>query len=265
MLSSNKAYHYMRYKGQRFESLERMICHHAKGVWLWVDLVTKDLLRDLRDLESHEHLEARIKSYPTEIDGIYRRILANMDDFHWKQTAQIILTTLVARGRLPLLALPLLLEGRFPEDVFQIKTGWTNDSSEHFFDGSANKSLHRAMCEDTPDIWQRRLQSRCRDFMKLKSEPFSIIQYGLTNTQLSSRCNGGKNKTASGILLYSVEFVHRTAADFFRDKYMAELKEGATQNFDPLFLCHLNVIELKIGDAGGRVGLEVFKKRFSKA
>jgi hypothetical protein len=79
-------------------------------VWLWVYLVVKDLLRDIKNLEDYPQLLRRFDSFPSELKDYFARILGQTESIFAEETAKILLTTLDARRPLPVLAYKFLIE-----------------------------------------------------------------------------------------------------------------------------------------------------------
>ncbi len=51
----------------------------AQGVFLWVELVVKSLIRGLQNDDSFEQLEARVDSTPSDIEALYAKMLSDID------------------------------------------------------------------------------------------------------------------------------------------------------------------------------------------
>lgn len=59
--------------------LKEEIVHRAEGVFLWVSLAVKDQIRGLRNEDSPEQLQERLAGLPSEVEGIYLRMLLHID------------------------------------------------------------------------------------------------------------------------------------------------------------------------------------------
>ncbi|CAD6592252.1 MAG: hypothetical protein ASARMPRED_006132 [Alectoria sarmentosa] len=59
--------------------LKEEIVTRAEGVFLWVSLAVKDQIRGLRNEDSPEQLQDRLASLPSEVEGIYLRMLLHID------------------------------------------------------------------------------------------------------------------------------------------------------------------------------------------
>jgi hypothetical protein len=67
ILVQNEAYYKMSKDDPRYETLVPQIARKAQGVWLWVYLVVRDLLRDLKGEEEFPLLQHRLDSFPNEV------------------------------------------------------------------------------------------------------------------------------------------------------------------------------------------------------
>lgn len=70
MLVRNEIYCKLSKDDKRCETLIPQIAQKAQGVWLWVYLVVRDLLRDLKGGEEFPLLQRRLDSFPTEVSLI---------------------------------------------------------------------------------------------------------------------------------------------------------------------------------------------------
>ena len=71
------------------------IAHKAQGVFLWVDLVVKALIKGLKNDDSLEQLQMRVASTPSDIEAVYSKMLSKIDEVHRKEAAQIFQMALV--------------------------------------------------------------------------------------------------------------------------------------------------------------------------
>ncbi|CAJ2511216.1 Uu.00g068410.m01.CDS01 [Anthostomella pinea] len=185
----------------RYRNLVPSIAGRAQGVWLWVRLVVRDLLRDMRDNEPYERLKVRLEAYPIELNKFFERMLLRIDSAFRVETAQIFLLAIKSKRPMSILALPLLEW----ENGYQPST----DMDLSRADESRLDAMYR--------FWHPRLQNRCRDLMKLTKESSNPVW-----------------------LRYQVDFLHRTVRDFLRDHYVSSLRERVPSSFDErVFSCKL--------------------------
>lgn len=147
--TSNKGFKKALDRDQRCRRLIRAIVDRAEGVWLWVYLVVRDLLRDMRDNEPFEHLQKRLDSYPRELGEYFRKIFDRFDPLHAVSSAKLMLAATSAVRPMSMMALVALEE------------------DEGFAAREEVRYLDSFQLQDLYLTWQPRLQNRCRDLMKL--------------------------------------------------------------------------------------------------
>lgn len=92
---------------RRFDRLVNEITRKAEGVFLWVILVTKSLLEGLRNDDTMQDLEHRLRRLPTELDQLFQRIFENIDPLYQTQAAELLSIVLCAGEWLSLTCLGL--------------------------------------------------------------------------------------------------------------------------------------------------------------
>lgn len=88
--------------GYEMNKLKEQIVAKAEGVFLWVKLAVKDQIRGLRNDDSPEQLQERLACLPSEIEGIYLRMLLQIDK-PYRQQASCFLRMALYKPRLSLL------------------------------------------------------------------------------------------------------------------------------------------------------------------
>ncbi|KAF2501406.1 hypothetical protein BU16DRAFT_569487 [Lophium mytilinum] len=178
----------------RCNSLVPQIAGKAHGVWLWVYLVVRDLLRDLKGEEEYPFLQRRLDSFPEELEKYFEDILGRIDKIYREETAMIFLTAVEAVRPFPVLALKYLhMEHESPD--FALKLAMSPVS-----DDEVVSSVKR---------WRKLLNSRCRDLLEVNIYPYD-----------------------GTFLKYKVGFLHRTVRDFLRDNYHSELRNRLSADFN---------------------------------
>ncbi|KAF8242251.1 hypothetical protein K440DRAFT_639383 [Wilcoxina mikolae CBS 423.85] len=213
----NELFRNLRKADRRCDSLVPQIAEKAQGVWLWVYLVVRDLLRDLDSDEGYPLLQRRLNEFPPELEEYFRATLRRIDPIYRKETAQIFLITVDAVRPVPVYALMFLdSERQDPEYVLKKDI----------------KPVTRAEADDTCKTWRNRLNNRCKDLLEVK-----------VNTD--SDFSGGVH-----FLRYKVDFLHRTVRDFLRDNYQSELREETGPEFSARFsLCKMLLALVKAAPA----------------
>jgi len=84
------------------------VTQKAQGVFLWVYLVVKLLLRGLDNGDSLDDLQRRLRRLPPDLVDYFRQMFDTLDESYEEQTAQTFLVCLAAREPLPLLGFAAL-------------------------------------------------------------------------------------------------------------------------------------------------------------
>lgn len=194
----------------RHLKLVQELSKRSAGVWLWVYLAVRDLLRDIRDHEPYEQLLARLNSYPQELNDYFEDIIKRIQPIHRKESAQIFLLAYEAARPMSIKMLPTLM--KWEDSTIAIKTD---------VKPATRQEMHTIYQE-----WQSRLQNRCRDLIRLTSDDKELP-----------------------INQYQVDFLHRTVSDFLADHHLKKFRENAPTDFDPnAFLSRLMLICIKLTD-----------------
>jgi hypothetical protein len=61
----------------------------AQGVFLWVDLVVRDLLAGLQNWDRISDLQKRVELLPPDLENLYKHMLARIDKFYLEQASQL--------------------------------------------------------------------------------------------------------------------------------------------------------------------------------
>ena len=204
-LNENRSFGSFAQKDRR--SIEEQIVDKAQGVWLWVYLVVRDILRDIKGEEDFEHLQSRIDSFPAELELYFADTLNRIDRHFLEETAEIFLLAITAVGPVSVFAFEYLdRERKDTEYAINMHISPISSSSAH----------------DAFRTWRKRLNSRCKDLLEV-------------NTRDSE----------TTFLKYKVDFLHRTVRDFLQDNYQPEVRKRASR-FNPVgSLCKIMVALVK--------------------
>lgn len=88
------------HEGQYAETLIESIVSTAQGVFLWVALVVSSLIAGLTAGDRIVDLEKRLALLPSDLEGLYEKILLSLDPFYLEHAAQIF--SLVAASKEPM-------------------------------------------------------------------------------------------------------------------------------------------------------------------
>lgn len=90
------------------ESLARKISERSQGVFLWVYLVIRSLLRGLANRDEIRDLQQRLDELPSDLEEYFELMMSRIENVYRTRTARIFQTLIVAEGSLPLIALSLI-------------------------------------------------------------------------------------------------------------------------------------------------------------
>ncbi|KAF7502238.1 hypothetical protein GJ744_006309 [Endocarpon pusillum] len=196
--------------------LVKEITHRAEGVFLWVHLVTKSLLRGLTEHDDMLMLQKRLNEFPTDLEAYFQHMLDTTETVYKACTARALLLALYTHNNsLPMhVVLPVIALSYLPWELedpnFALKTPLNPIPLNE-------RRLRQKKSELCVNAW-------CRDLLEIhQSEDFP--------TKL-------------------VTFAHRTVKDFLDTPDMqASLFKSAGPSFRPWeSLCRLNFAWLKCLD-----------------
>jgi hypothetical protein len=229
MLIQNQAFSEMSKYDPRCKTLVPQIARKAQGVWLWVYLVVRDLLRDLKGEEEYPLLQRRLDSFPDELERYFENIIDRIDRIHREETARIFLVAITAVQPFPLFSLSYLsMEATDKDYAIRMKL----------------RALSIQGAFQIKRRWKKLLNSRCRDLLEVDHTTFEGL---------------------GSVLDDRVEFLHRTVRDFLRNNYQDELRKRAGDGFDArCSLCKMIVALSKVSvsdsaDDGSNVVLPNFE------
>jgi hypothetical protein len=152
ILTQDKVFAKVSKHDSRCQTLIPQIADKAQGVWLWVYLVVRDLVRDLRGKEEFPLLQRRLDSFPEELEAYFANIIERIDKIHQEETAKIFLIAVKAVSTFPALGLKyLIMEKEDPSYALKMPI-------QPFF---------REQAWENAQKWEMLLNSRCRDLLEL--------------------------------------------------------------------------------------------------
>ena len=189
------------------KSIMEDISSAAKDVWLWVCLVTRQLIRQIERNESLAKLREIVDNLPKDLERLFERVIEKVDDLHKAEMAQTFLVAVDELQPLSLYASHLLERER------QDPSYATQEPIMVIDEGLIKKQY---------GIWTSRLQNRCGDLLVVDKERYPVF------------------------LSHLFDFLHRTVRDFLRDCYQSQLRTHLKNDFDSLVsLCKINLCFLK--------------------
>lgn len=192
----------------RYDELAEDIIWRAKGVFLWVHLVVKDLLEGFTNADKICDLKRRLDETPETLEGVLRRIFYSVGSTYHTKMARTLQTALIARRPLSLMTFFYLNEGDL--------------DSAYLID---NHAISRQQIDQIYDETRRQLHGQCKGLLEVvkQTEPKGYFDE------------------------WRVEFFHQSAKDFLQEESMQlELKRRLKDDFNPfLALCKTFVCQLK--------------------
>ena len=184
------------------------IAKRAQGVFLWVELVVKAMIKGLKNHDSVKQLRTRVDSTPSDIEALYAQMLSKVEVAYREEAAQLFHMALAGLSH-SLLNVALALSNGF------------NRGSEM----SIQEALH--LCYRT----QRRVPTISAGLLEVYLEDRdSEKRGGRVNphdtlvTLLYRYANSPEKADISFYERYAhVDFIHRTAMDFFRQSKQGQL------------------------------------------
>lgn len=177
------------------KEIETLISTRAQGVWLWVFLVSRDLVHAINRNEGLTKLQKIVHQFPSDLEEYFRRIIQGVKPEYREEMARIFLMTIDQVQPLPLFAFSLLDKENADTDY-------------------AVKARIRPIADEILSvkhhIWKSRIHNRCGDLLVVGDEP---------------------HPTSIGP---AVDFLHRTVRDFLQDCYHDQLTKELVSDFNPL-------------------------------
>lgn len=179
------------------EVLVEEICLKAQGVFLWVFLVTRSLIRGVGNGDNMRDLQQRLHKLPTDLEKYFEVMFDSIEDLYRQRTARIFSTLVHVDTTLPIL-------------IFHFF-----DVEERCLDYAHRRDKIQPMTESQVlrivKPKRHQLIAQCRDLLKL-----SVDQH------------------EPAMLRDRAGFLHRTVWDFLRTENMAQLlRERSGPKFEP--------------------------------
>ena len=234
----------------------------GQGVFLWVDLAVKDQIRGLRNEDSPEQLQERLACLPSEIEGIYLRMLLQIDK-PYRQEASCFLRMALHRPGMSLLQQALALY----TDLENMLLSDHNESTQNIaslcqrtrrriitlcgglleFHERSNQDTKSETSSHKPKSEQMDAGSKddmsASDFERGNSDDSKLgkeNELQNLNPEKHGRGSGSESDITDvkGLKLQfdtRVSFIHRTAADFLETTGPGRkfLEDSSAPQFDP--------------------------------
>ena len=223
-LGKNELFVAMENNDTRSQDLVQEIVSKARGVFLWVVLVTRSLLNGLRNADRICDLQRRLREFPATLEKYFSHMYSSIEETYRELTARTFKFVLAASmgniGR----QLPLILFSFLDEE--DLDAAVENPCSNLL---SEREIIFRQ------DVMRRRLTARCK---------------GLVETVNVDHRLREKDSYGRKLLDLRVDFIHRTAYDFLATKDMQnQLSENLKPDFEAdTLICKAFVALLKAID-----------------
>ncbi|KAF2647570.1 hypothetical protein K491DRAFT_643854, partial [Lophiostoma macrostomum CBS 122681] len=188
------------------------IVDKASGVFLWVTLVVKSLIRGLRNGDDMSHLLQRLFHLPPDLEQLFRHILERIEPEYREESSKIFQIFRTSGNKLNILELYRTLLFADHRDAIELAIeGETTFSSQTYKEG----------IEQLAEQMTRRLDSRCRGLIE-------ICDYSSTTH------------------LQDIVYLHRTARDYLEQPHVWSriLDCTASSGFDPSFSLLMSYVVL---------------------
>ena len=210
----------------KIDSLVHQVVEKSQGIFLWADLMTKDLKTRAREAGSIKELEERLERTPETIDELYKHMLSRLDKDYLREAARYFhhllmsqecwdSTSTATQRPLP----PTLLGFEFIED------------------GVSSHQLHQdptllqySTVQELCGRVETRILTRCAGLVEIDENAVQKFEY----LRMENRGNG-INLAQEGIASFvrEVKFIHKSAADFVRsqEKFFEDSNWQSTGRF----------------------------------
>ncbi|KAK8139442.1 hypothetical protein PG984_002822 [Apiospora sp. TS-2023a] len=136
------------------------IVEKARGVFLWVKIVTRSLLRGLSDYNRISDLKKRVSHLPSDLEALYQHIIDNVDPFYRTQMSQIFQIFRVAQNG-------------SPELVTLLNLSWADDEEELSVETVPIQPCNKEEIKERCEIMDARLKSVCMGLLETTDPKFS--------------------------------------------------------------------------------------------
>ncbi|CAG9976002.1 unnamed protein product [Clonostachys byssicola] len=183
------------------------IAEEANGVWLWVDLVTRDIIRAANRSEGPRKFNEIVAGFPRKLEEYFALIISRVDPVYRKEMARAFLVTIYEVQPLPLYAFYLLNK---------------EEENAGYAIQEQVSSLSESEVRKIGQTWKARIHNRCSDLLIVDEGEHPVF------------------------LIQPVDFLHRTVRDFLRDWFQDKLEEELKESFvPPVSLCRIMLFFLK--------------------
>lgn len=202
------------YKGE-IEYFIRDVSKRAQGVFLWLDLVIKDIIRGVRHKDTLQELNARLEATPDTIDGIYAYMLSRLNKLYLPESIKYfryLVANQFPMGRGHLTLLELAFAENFPREEL-LRNDLTYFETSEFDDVCQNLEI--------------RILTRCAGLVEIEDQRETHPGGWLSTNyrgdvprshRIQPVATNSEEQNISRHLR-KVDFIHRTAMDFLESHF----------------------------------------------
>ena len=203
------------------DKLSGAVSGRAQGVFLWLDMVVRDVLNGVRNEDSLEELERRLDIMPDTIDDLFRHMMEKMDRSYQEEARQYFYLLILIQDSFQFLPCTLLhliytKDEYWHHVLYNDKSYLTTESFLNFCKTLEDRVITR--CAGLVEVG-RRQRHATRMYAEITSSPGEFYDVEL-------------RRGAEDLSSYwrEVSFIHRSASDYVRYHYK-EISHSTTWRF----------------------------------
>ena len=199
---------------QSLQQVEPAGCHEivhelvtkAQGVFLWVYLVIRELIKGLENEDRLSDLQRRLQEMPPDLEDYFAHMMGTLDKFYLEQANQLCQVALQGNRSLSLLTYCFVHE-EDPDYAMNLRI----------------RALGDGELRDRLDFMERRLNTLCKGLLEVQRLPGPVTFFS-----------------------HRVEFLHRTVRDFLQTGVLAQMLMDTREPFDVhIAMCKAFLAEIK--------------------
>ncbi|KAM5360167.1 hypothetical protein ACJZ2D_013928 [Fusarium nematophilum] len=204
------------------ESVMREIVERADGVFLWVVLVVRSLIKGLRNGDLFFHLRQRLSQLPAELERLFDALLAQVDSQDRPESSKIFQIFRASRHQLDILTLQRALLYPSIQEVLEIPLNGRILEDEH------DKQLE-GMTLELDRFWDR-VNSRTGGLLEAPSPTWKHRHFDWWETKNAMFVHYTPDK----LIFQRICYLHRTVKDYLEQPSIwKHVLKQTTASFDP--------------------------------
>ena len=184
------------------------IAERAQGVFLWVELVVKAMIKGLKNHDSVEQLQTRVYSTPSDIEALYAQMLSNIEVAYREEAAHLFEMALAGLSKSLLNVALALCNG--------LSRGSEMTIQEALYLSYRTQQRLPRVCAGLLEVHLEDRDSERGGGIIHKYEPLVTLPCRYANS--SERADISYQERYAHVV-----FIHRTAMDFFRQSKQGRL------------------------------------------